>query len=132
MTETLNAREVRIGLNLSLWTQSFQGISKPIKEFDNRLKLSIGDEKVYAEYFGEGHTQDNIIGYFPKDNAIFGGCLIKRLGASKGYLGDANTDLWSGTVRKLKLKYPNAKIVIPGHGKWGGTELFDYTIKLFK
>ena len=40
-------------------------------------------------YFGEGHTKDNIMGYFTEDQALFGGCLIKKVGASKGYLGDA-------------------------------------------
>ncbi|WP_299116429.1 subclass B1 metallo-beta-lactamase [uncultured Winogradskyella sp.] len=105
--------------------------SQSIKEFDNILTLDIGNKKVHAEYFGEGHTKDNIIGYFPEDNAIFGGCLIKKIGASKGYLGDANTNKWSETVRKIKMRYPKAEIVIPGHGKWGGTELFDYTIELF-
>lgn len=106
--------------------------SKPIKGFDNSLTLNIGDKKVYAEYFGEGHTKDNIIGYFPEDNVIFGGCLIKASGAKKGNLEDANVSVWSATVRKLKQKYPQTKIVIPGHGKWGGTDLFDYTIKLFE
>jgi metallo-beta-lactamase class B len=105
--------------------------SKPINSFDNKFSIKIGYKKVYAAYFGEGHTRDNIIGYFPEDNAIFGGCLIKEKGASKGFLGDANTEAWSETVRKIEQTYPGAKIVIPGHGKWGGTELFDYTIKLF-
>jgi metallo-beta-lactamase class B len=105
---------------------------KPIIGFIDTLTLTIGDKKVYAQYFGEGHSKDNIIGYFPHDNALFGGCLIKTIGANKGFLGDANIDDWSGTVAKLKQKYPTAKIVIPGHGKWGGTELFDYTINLFK
>jgi metallo-beta-lactamase class B len=105
--------------------------SKPINSFDDKFSIKIGDKKVYAKYFGEGHTKDNIIGYFPDDNAIFGGCLIKENGASKGFLGDANINTWSETVRKIKHKYPKARIVIPGHGKWGGTELFDYTIKLF-
>ncbi|WP_338356235.1 subclass B1 metallo-beta-lactamase [Yeosuana marina] len=109
-----------------------QKFSKPVIEFNKTLMLNIGDKKVYAEYFGEGHTKDNIIGYFPEDNAIFGGCLIKNVGASKGYLGDANINKWSETVSKVKLKYPEVKIIIPGHGKWGGTELFDYTIKLFE
>lgn len=103
-----------------------------IKGFDDSLTLNIGDKKLYAEYFGEGHTKDNIIGYFPVDNAIFGGCLIKELGANKGNLGDANIKEWPQAVQKLKQKYPQANIVIPGHGKSGGTELFDYTIKLFK
>jgi metallo-beta-lactamase class B len=57
--------------------------------------------------------------------------LIKAVGAGKGNLEDANVAVWSETVGKLKRTYPEAKIVIPGHGKTGGTELFDYTIKLF-
>ena len=106
--------------------------SKPIKGFDDSLSLRIGNKAVYAEYFGEGHTKDNIVGYFPEENAIFGGCLIKSVDATKGNLADANLSIWSTTVRKLKQKYPQAKIVIPGHGKWGGTDLLDYTIKLFE
>ena len=117
---------------IELLKENGQNFSKLIREFDNSLTLNIGDKKIYAEYFGEGHTKDNIIGYFPEDNALFGGCLIKKVGASKGYLGDANTNEWSGTVSKIKIKYPEAKIIIPGHGKWGGTELLDYTIKLFE
>lgn len=109
-----------------------QDFPKAMTTFDSYLTLAIGDKKVYAEYFGEGHTKDNVIGYFPESNAIFGGCLIKSLGANKGYLGDANTDQWAGTVQQIKLKYPNAEIVIPGHGKPGGTELLEYTIKLFE
>jgi len=117
---------------IELLKENGQKFTKPIKDFTNSLTLDIGNKKVYAEYFGEGHTKDNIIGYFPEGKTVFGGCLIKTFGASKGYLGDANTDKWSETVQKIKLKYPNAEIVIPGHGKSGGTELFDYTIELFK
>ncbi len=106
--------------------------SKPIKGFDDRLALDIGDKKVYVEYFGEGHTKDNIIGYFPEDRAVFGGCLIKEVNAGKGNLEDANVIAWPETVTRLKEKYPQAEIVIPGHGKPGGIELFDYTIKIFK
>lgn len=116
---------------IELLNQHGTKFSKPINSFDNEFSIKIGQKKVYAAYFGEGHTRDNIIGYFPDDNAIFGGCLIKETGASKGFLGDANINKWSETVRKIKHKYPKARIVIPGHGKWGGTELFDYTIKLF-
>ena len=106
--------------------------SKPMTGFADSLALNVGSEKAYVAYFGEGHTKDNVIGYFPLDNAIFGGCLIKEVDASKGNLEDANIMAWSNTVRKLKQKYPTAKIVIPGHGIAGGTELLDYTIKLFQ
>lgn len=104
----------------------------PEKGFDDELVLRVGNEKVYARFFGEGHTKDNIIGYFPKDNAMFGGCLIKEVNAEKGYLGDANVKAWPNTVEKIKTQYPDVKIIIPGHGAIGGTELLDYTIQLFK
>ncbi|WP_245896500.1 subclass B1 metallo-beta-lactamase [Flavobacterium sediminis] len=117
---------------IALLKENKINFSNPITNFEDSFTLNIGNKKVYVEYFGEGHTKDNIIGYFPDDNAIFGGCLIKEVGASKGYLGDANTKEWSTTVKKIKQKYPNAEIVIPGHGQWGKTELFDYTIKLFE
>ncbi|HTE27773.1 subclass B1 metallo-beta-lactamase [Flavitalea sp.] len=103
-----------------------------LKGFDDSLTMAVGNTKVYALYFGEGHTKDNIIGYYPEDKVIFGGCLIKETGATKGNLEDANVISWPATVRKLKQTYPDVQIVIPGHGKSGGTELFDYTIKLFE
>ena len=106
--------------------------SKILKGFDNTLTLHADNKKVYAAYFGEGHTKDNIVGYFPEDKAVFGGCLIKETGAKKGNLEDANVIAWPETVSKVRQKYPQAQIVIPGHGKSGGTELFDYTIKLFE
>ncbi len=112
--------------------QEKRNFSKPLIGFDKRLALPIGSKTVYAEYFGEGHTSDNIIGSFPEDNALFGGCLIKALGATKGYLEDANVSAWSATVRRLQQKYPEARLVIPGHGKPGNAELLDYTIKLFE
>ena len=104
----------------------------PENGFHNLLELKVGNKKVVAEFIGEGHTKDNIIGYFPYERIMFGGCLIKEVNAGKGNLEDANSNDWSSTVRKLKEKYPDTKIVIPGHGKYGGTELLDYTIKLFE
>ncbi|GHT07754.1 hypothetical protein FACS1894139_16530 [Planctomycetales bacterium] len=95
------------------------------------MELPVGSKKIYAEFIGEGHTQDNIIGYFPTDSVMFGGCLIKEIGAGKGNLEDANAQAWSATVKKLKQKYPPTKIVVPGHGKYGGMELLDYTMTLF-
>ena len=100
--------------------------------FIDSLKLNLGNTYAEIKYFGQGHTKDNIIGYFPSENILFGGCLIKELEATKGYLGDANVSEWSNTVEKIKQQYSDVKIVIPGHGKVGGRELLDYTIKLFK
>ncbi|HEV7379538.1 MAG TPA: subclass B1 metallo-beta-lactamase, partial [Dyadobacter sp.] len=104
----------------------------PQKGFSGLLELPVGREKVIAEFNGEGHTHDNVIGYFPAEKAMFGGCLIKELKAGKGFLGDANENEWPSTVRKVKSKYPDTKIVIPGHGATGDLKLLDYTITLFE
>jgi metallo-beta-lactamase class B len=104
----------------------------PEKGFDQTMELVIGDEKVHLTYFGEGHTRDNIVGYLPSVRALFGGCLIKMNHAGKGYMGDANTAQWPQTVQKIKTTYPDLKIVVPGHGPYGGPELLDYTILLFQ
>ena len=103
-----------------------------LKGFEDTLVLNIGNKQALIEYFGKGHTVDNVIGYYPEDNAMFGGCLIKANGASKGYLGDANVEAWPETVRKIKEQFPEASVIIPGHGNPGGTELLDYTIHLFE
>jgi metallo-beta-lactamase class B len=104
----------------------------PKNSFSDSLVLKVGNEKVIVKFFGEGHTKDNVVGYFPCENIMFGGCLIKEVGASKGYLNDANITDWPNTVEKVKREYPNVKIVIPGHGEHGNKQLLDYTIKLFR
>lgn len=104
----------------------------PQNGFKDDLKLRLGKTFAMVKYFGQGHTKDNVVGYFPNENILFGGCLIKELEATKGYLGDANVGAWSNTVEQIKKQYPNLKIVIPGHGAIGGSELLDYTIGLFK
>lgn len=104
----------------------------PQNGFQDSLRLALGDSYVTVRFPGEGHTKDNVVGYFPNDNILFGGCLIKEVDANKGFLGDANVYAWSGTVERVKDAYPNIKIVVPGHGEPGGKELLDYTIKLFK
>nr|WP_321237313.1 subclass B1 metallo-beta-lactamase [uncultured Psychroserpens sp.] len=103
----------------------------PKNSFIDSIEIKIGNTPVIAKYFGEGHTSDNVIGYIQKEQALFGGCLIKSLNSSQGYLGDANTSEWSKSVENIKSTYPKLKFVIPGHGTFGGTELLDYTIQLF-
>ena len=104
----------------------------PQNSFTDSVVLNIGNEKAIVKFFGEGHTKDNVVGYFPSDHILFGGCLIKEVDASKGFLGDATIAAWSGTVEKIKAAYPDLKLIVPGHGAYGNTALLDYTIQLFK
>lgn len=99
--------------------------------FDQQLELEVGKKKVINSFLGEGHTSDNIVCYVPSEKVLFGGCLVKSVGAGKGNLDDANVETWPNTIKQVQSKYPDAQIVIPGHGKVGGIELLDYTIELF-
>lgn len=100
--------------------------------FEKELELKFGTKSVVNAYLGEGHTTDNIVAYFPDEEVLFGGCLIKAMGASKGYLGDANVVNWSETVQAVKARFGKFRWVIPGHGDPGKSDLLDYTIQMFE
>ncbi len=108
------------------------GYPTPKNGFKNKLNLQAGTVTVVNQFLGEGHTKDNFVSYVPSDKVLFGGCMIKELGAGNGFLGDANIEAWSATVFNVKSKFPEIRIVIPGHGKIGGTELLDYTEEMFR
>ena len=109
-----------------------EGYTLALNQFEGSYKHQIGGKKVISQFFGAGHTHDNIVGYFPEENIMFGGCLIKALKAGDGNLEDADVEEWPYTVQKIKSIYPTLKIVVPGHGKSGGINLLDYTIGKFK
>ncbi|HWV72041.1 MAG TPA: subclass B1 metallo-beta-lactamase [Pseudosphingobacterium sp.] len=119
-------------LNRTVATAKSKNYPTPKNSFDSLLTLKVGNKEVIAEFNGEGHTRDNIIGYFPSERIMFGGCLVKELNAGKGNLEDANVNDWSETVTKLKGKYADTEVVIPGHGKLGDKALLDYTVQLFE
>lgn len=119
-------------LNRTTATAKSKDYPIPKNSFDSLLKLNVGSKEVIAEFNGEGHTKDNIIGYFPSEKIMFGGCLVKEIDAGKGNLEDANVNDWSETVMKIKDKYPDTEVVIPGHGELGDKALLDYTVKLFE
>jgi metallo-beta-lactamase class B len=100
--------------------------------FKENLTLKIGKKEIVNQFLGEAHTQDNIISFIPSENIMFGGCMVKELNAGKGFLGDANENEWSNTIKNVKKAFPSTQFIIPGHGKPGGQELLDYTIALFE
>jgi metallo-beta-lactamase class B len=104
----------------------------PANGFRDSMQLNLTGWEVLALFPGEGHTRDNIVAYFPEEQVLFGGCLLKALNAGKGNLEDANVDKWSNSVEFLKQRFPHLKWVIPGHGDSGDHGLFDYTIQLFR
>lgn len=92
-----------------------------------------GKEKFVVEYFGQGHTEDNLVVWFPKYKVLNGGCLIKGADAvNLGYTGEANVAEWPKTVQKLVAKHPKIKQVIPGHDNWKANGHIENTFKLLE
>ena len=106
-------------------------LSVPENGFKKELVLTIGKQELINYFPGEAHSPDNIVTYIPSEKVLFGGCMIKEMNAKKGNLADANLKTWSKTVQKVQNKFKKAETIVPGHGKTGGRELFNYTIQLF-
>lgn len=103
----------------------------PSVGFADSISIPIGSKNIVAGYFGPSHTADGCMVWLPAEQILFGGCAMKSYGATPGNLGDAHLMEWSNTIEKVKAAYPNAKTVVPGHGKHGDTSLLTYTINLF-
>lgn len=103
----------------------------PKQGFKDSLLLKFGNKELYCYYPGEGHAPDNIVVWIPSEKILFAGCMIKDMKSQGlGNLSDANVKEWPKTVSKVYTKFKDARIVIPGHGAWGGTELITHTLDL--
>jgi metallo-beta-lactamase class B len=104
----------------------------PMHAFIKSQRFTVGNTQVEVAYLGAGHTSDNTVAYVPSARIMFGGCLVKEQGAGKGNLEDADTTAWPITVQKVSDRYPDAKLIIPGHGAAGHIKLLVYTRNLFQ
>ena len=106
---------------------------KPVPQngFTDSLYLSFHGEDVCCYYLGCGHSTDNIVVWIPSEKILFGGCMVKEIHSKGlGSISDSNVEEWPETIQKVMEKFPEAQIVIPGHGKIGGKELLNHTKEL--
>jgi metallo-beta-lactamase class B len=103
----------------------------PDHGFTDSLVLHLGDRIAVCRYYGRAHTADNIVTWIPSEQILFGGCMVKEMkSTSLGNIADADLAAWPGTIRRVIAAYPSARVVIPGHGAVGGTELLNHTLEL--
>jgi len=99
--------------------------------FKDSLKIPLQTSEIQLFYFGAGHSVDNIVTWIPREKILFGGCLLKSTSVrDKGNINDADIAAWPITVRKVKTRFRDAKIVIPGHSTIGDSTIFDHTIRI--
>ncbi len=108
-----------------------KGLPKPETGFQDSLMLKLGGKRIKCYYFGPAHSLDNIVVWIPSEELLFTGCLLKGIAYKNiGFTGDGDLNEYPNTLNKVLTKFPNAKIVIPGHGDSGDTELIHHNLKL--
>jgi metallo-beta-lactamase class B len=110
-----------------------RGIPVPQHGFADSLRLRVGNEVVVCQYFGPAHAKDNIVVWMPSDSVLFAGCMAKDVHSKTlGNLSDADLAGWPTTIARVTEAFPQAKIVVPGHGASGGRELLVHTLELLQ
>lgn len=93
--------------------------------------IRVGPAEVF--YPGPGHAPDHLVVYLPAARILFGGCAVHEAArTTAGNVSDADIDAWPASIRRVQLRYPDAEIVVPGHGVPGGRELLEHTIAVVK
>lgn len=101
--------------------------------FSDELPLKFKTHELEIYYPGGGHTIDNTVVWLKKDNILYAGCLVKEVSSKNlGNVSEADVKGYPKTLKNVLKKYPNAKIVIPGHGNYGGLELVNHSLELTK
>ena len=108
-----------------------QKLPVPVHGFKDSLQLRLGDKLIECYYLGAAHTLDNIVVWIPSEKILFAGCMVKSMESKDlGNTADGDLKAYPKTINSLLTKFPAAKIVIPGHGDFGGLELVRHTIEL--
>lgn len=109
------------------------GIIGPQHDFRKADTLVFHQDSIICYYPGPGHTFDNIVVYYPSQKIMFGGCIVKSARSSSlGNITDANTEEWDKSLENIKAAFPEAQVIVPGHGRYGGIELLGRSIRLVR
>jgi metallo-beta-lactamase class B len=108
-----------------------KGLPVPDQGFSDSLRISLGDKSVYCYYPGAAHSMDNIVVWIASEGILFPGCMCKSLESDNlGNISDGDPGEYQNTIDKVIQKFKSARVVIPGHGRTGGTELLIHTRSL--
>ena len=108
-----------------------KGLPVPAVGFKDSLQLHLGNQLIQCYDLGAAHSLDNIVVWIPSEQIMFAGCMVKSMEAKDlGNTADGDLKSYPNTINRLLKKFPTAKIVIPGHGAFGGLELVRHTSDL--
>lgn len=130
----LHVRNIKSYANkLTIDIARAQGKAVPQNGFSDSLKLRLGDKEILCYYMGAAHSTDNIVVWIPSEKLLFPGCMCKSIDSqSLGNTADGDLKEYPKTIEKVISKFGSAKIIVPGHGAPGGSELLGHTLSLVK
>lgn len=101
-------------------------LSAPTRCYPNRFDLQDGDIRVF--YLGASHTRADVFVYFPKEEVLDAGSILKPF---LGNMAKADVAAYPNTLHKLLDLHLDIRMVIAGH--WSavhGPDLIDHYLNL--
>ncbi|MCP3136458.1 PYX family subclass B1 metallo-beta-lactamase [Pyxidicoccus xibeiensis] len=104
---------------------------KPVPSHTVSQEGTVGPVEVF--FPGAGHAGDNVVVWHRESGVLFGGCFVKD-GEAKdlGNLSHADVAAWPASLDRTRQRFPEARVVVPGHGAPGGLELLTHTQSLLR
>lgn len=118
--DVLKARNIPAISNVLTFEEAVKNnYAQPDISFQKDTLLTFGNSALEVFYPGPGHTPDNSVVYVNGPNVLYGGCFIKSSASpTLGNLEDAVVSGWPASLHRVRERYPDRKVVIPGHGEW--------------
>lgn len=80
---------------------------------------------------GAGHTTDNSTVWLRATRVLAGGCLVRASASTTmGNTSEGDLEGWPQAIATLQQRYPDVRVVVPGHGEPGGRDLLAHTREL--
>ena len=87
-------------------------LAGPTETFEKSMSFGMMNGAVFAEYWGPGHCDGDLIIWCPRQKIVFTGDLL--FVGRFPWLGDCDLDGWIAILERLVLM--DVEIVVPGHG----------------
>jgi len=84
----------------------------PTLTVDGECAFHLGDRRMVLRHLGPGHTEGDVVAWFPDDGVVFAADLVFH--GRFPWLGDSDVTAWAARLEDLAAL--GAPVVVPGHG----------------
>jgi arylsulfatase A-like enzyme/glyoxylase-like metal-dependent hydrolase (beta-lactamase superfamily II) len=122
----LGARSYALAATVALAKRD--GLAVPQEPFERESVVRVGARTLEARFPGPSHTADTVVVWLPDVKVLFGGDLLRSAEArSLGNTREADLGAWPASLAAVERAFPDARLLVPGHGSPGGRELLRHT-----